>query len=494
MMIKIRNKTGENSGAVTVFAVLMTILLVSVFFAIFIYAQIVSSAGISADAVSLADNAVKASYNKNIWDAYGLTCYTQSAARLSDEASYYVDRSLAFDAEAVAEVKFTGKTLADGSEFLSQVDSYMKRWDLIAPNVSYMNMYSYKNVMKNSAKIRKVLEKDLKAETNGYLGSQIVVSIGNKDSTPQEGSDAALHLKELEEKQKADTARENVLKTITPDKITIRYLSPASFDYTGPSGLMAPRKMTVDNSLSSRENVQAAVDTMKRVEEYFSPIDSAMDSKIFRKSTYHLALYAANNFSAYHYYGSTALTGNYYGSGDVTSLSPWGENEFLLNAGGSDEENIETVRDMIFDLLFTEYMVKLYYSVTDDSVISDYSYILGNGAPQSVKLIKDEYIVGLAAQMAYNALVESYEWKDNDDIILDKYIYFVELFDMLEAQRNTGEFVKRMQYLIDKNAAQSPSSEARQFKCAKAATVPCISSCMVTTDIIVIGEFNIEVR
>lgn len=489
-----KKREKDNGGAVSVLVILSLLFLVSVFFAVFMFAQLVSAVGMAADAASLADNSVKASYNKAIWDAYGIFCYTQSEGDLSKMATDYMDRSIVFDAEPSAEVKFMEKTLADEGQFTAQVDSYMKKWDAVASNVSVTDLYSFKNVMKNSAKIRKKLEDDLKSSSDGYLGSQVVVSVGSKEESTQEKVDASKHLEQLLQMEEADDARKNTVGTTTPDKLTLYVLSPATFSYTGASGLIKPQKMRVDNKLSSRKNVQAAVDTMKRVEQYFSTLDEAIDSKVYSDSTYHLAIYASNNFSAYHYYGSTALTGNYYGSGDVTSVSQWGENEFLLNAGKNDKINSEAVRDMIYDVIFTEYMVKMYQFATVDEKIKEYSNTLGAGNTQATSLIIDEYLVGLSAQLAYETLRQVYQWEDNDDVILDKYIYYIELFDMLEIQRDTKGFIKRMQYLMDINAQQSSSSEAREFRCSKAGIAPEINECSVNTDVILLGNFRLYVR
>ena len=502
-----------NNGAALVFMVLLMVEIVVIFWGIYACAQAAATYGMAADAAGLAQNAVMAGYNHSIKDAYGMICYTQSDTELSAQAQHFAEESMPVDSDIRVKAGYTGTSLADDSQFAVQIDKYMSKWDKTCGHVTQSQLGTLKGVVDKASDIRKKLESDMNKIRNLPPGNH--ESISGSAVSEDEMKQA---MQEAEKRSQAADAREKMIGSVDPDNAELRF-EAATLDYRGKHDIIPAPECRIDSERDADKNVRTAADMLKSVEEYFDTLDETVVSMTSVDTSYHLALYAVNNFSAFRYYGSTALTGRSFVDGDMPSVSQWGENEFMLNGASDDITNCKVVKRMIFAVLFSEYMAGSYDTLMNDEDISGYAAILSGGNAAYMQLIMDELIVGISANLAYEALVKIYSADTSkysassteayterysgsplggnigviSSVTLTDYPAYIELFDLLETERNMGGFIKRMRYLMDTNAAHASGGDAAQFRCANAYFSPQISG--ATVEISMMGvSFKAKVR
>lgn len=438
-----------NKGSVSVYMILLLIPTVICVCIIIGCAQLVSSMGMGADAVGLAENAVMSSYNHPIKDTYGLVCYTKSENEMNNIANYYLNRSLPDNISGQVEVTYpSGYSLSDNDELLAQINKYMSRWYRIAAVDSLGDTYTIKRIMGDASVIRSRIENNY----NSALASERNVLL----VFPEE---------QQERRRNAIPEVEADDMTIGADQVYLNYPSAAS-DIIGAGN----RKISYENTVS--ENISIGLDILEDVEDYYEPVEQAYYSQMYRNENYMLALYVYNNFSAFRYYGCTSLTGNYYRSGDIVSVCPWGENEFIINGTNDTLNNFNKTKYMIYESLFAEYIVALYDLYQNDENIINYATAAAGEHVAYIPVIKDEIIIGMCAKLAYDQMLDVYKF--NGDCVLISYPQYMQLFCMVEVERNRDAFIDRMKYIITINANNSSNPEAREFGFTNAWTRVCI--------------------
>lgn len=444
-------KKGSNRGSASVYMLCLLIPTIICVCTLIKYAQMVSAKGMLADATGLADNAVLASYNHPIMDAYGLMCYTKSESEMTGIANYYLDRSLPDNIDGQLAASYSaGGNLADNAVLLAQINKYMSRWNRVAEPVNTGKIYSYKLMVANVPGIRSRMENNLKIAAS---------------------SDSATEL-DIPEEQVED--RKNAIAITEADDLSLA-MNQVYMNYSGATSdtiTACNKKISYENSIS--ENIILGINMLSDVEDYFTPLDSAYTSWINKNQNYMLALYAYNNFSSFHPFGTTSLTGNDYDTGDMLSVSTWGENEFLINSSNDTLNNCNKVKYMIYESLFAEYIVGLYDQMINDTDVIEYAELAAGEHTAYIPVLKDEIIVGVCSKLAFEQLKKVYRY--NGSCILNNYPEYIQIFDMVEVERNRDAFLGRVKHVITINAQNSPSAEAREFSFANAWTEVTVTS------------------
>ncbi|MBQ8317621.1 MAG: hypothetical protein IJX85_04725 [Lachnospiraceae bacterium] len=449
----------NNTGSATIFMVLLLVPMIAFMCVVIFLAQLSAAKGMAADGISLAGNAIYASYNKPMRDAYGIYCYTKTPAELTEVANYHVNKSMEIDAQVNAVVVYEGESLANDELFTQQIVDYMKNWDRVAGKVTVNHVLQMKAYREKALEIREKLQADYDRAIN---------STYQETQTPE--GDAV-------------TARENAVSTADASLLRLDFGGANNEDkpyYANYTSLINSAVPVISYTNTSEVNVGYGISMLDCANAYLQPIDQVYASMLAKDTNYKVALYAFNNFSAYNYFGCASLTGNYFQSGDVVSISPWAEAEFILNGTDSDQKNAETVRDMIYNMLFMEYMARLYDICMSDTRVHEHAVTLSGGNPDKVELIKDEFLVGISANLAWDSLEKSYGFLENQGVTFASYPYYIELFLMLDTQRDYQGMMGRMKYLIGENMRNPASSqEAREFEFSKAYLMPSIDSYQV---------------
>lgn len=488
-----KNKTGKelerrnsNQGSAMVFMAVLLIPLCIFFCMIIRYAQLAAGKGDAADAIGLADNAVCASYNKPIKEAYGLTCYTDSAETMTGMAEQYANRSLNVEGQADLTVSYGG-TLADDRVLMEQIWEYMSDWDQVVPLLTTDQITTLKEKRDKAVVIKDALQTDffaLESRRDQILG-ETEEEVPEEDKTEeQKAAEEEAAQKQAQEREEAERARLRAFGmtgkdsyAIDPGNLQLEKIG-GKWDFTDDklpcdiAGAMFSPGMYMDAVM---ENVWQAVRMLEDMENYLEPLDNVQQSLNRKTYGYYVALYANNNFSSFHAYGNGTLTGKEYDGGDIPSVFLWGEKEFLTIGCSYEDMNNDAVKNMIYDILFMDYITSLYDTVMNDAQIQAYAKTLSDGNPYLEAIYRDEFLIGMSAQMTYKALVAIYNWEDNPEIVIRNYPTYMELFLLITSCNDFDGLLDRIRYVIEQNAKNSSSAEARAFSFANAHTDPAIT-------------------
>ncbi len=475
------NSRMNNKGSATIFMIILLIPLVIFVCMIIRYAQLAATKGMAADAVGLATNAIYASYNKPMRDAYGICCYTKTAEEMTEMANYHMNNSLDINASGTMVVSCDDQSLSDNDIFSQQVVAYMKNWNKVAHRIEPYQLLWLQQNRERSIEISQKFHQDYERAINSsYSGGT-----GNAE-------DGEISLED------AKQLRKDVVKLVNVDNLCLDFGGANNEDkpnYSSSTSLIDSTTPIIDWEKDTTVNVNTGIQILSNAQYYLEPLDAAFYSKLNKDVNYNVALYAVNNFSAFNYYGPTALTGNNYLTGDVVSISGWAETEFLLNGLDSDQNNADTVKRMVYDIIFMEYVTKMYDVCMSDPNIQKYAEVLSEGNPDMVELIKDELLIGVCGQLAYETYLNTYNFGTNDDVSIDNYAQYLELFLLLEANRDFDGLVDRMQYLITENMHNPVSSEeAHEFSFDSAYLMPVVDSYYVTVTPSFGGSVSFEGR
>ena len=471
-MMKI-NMGMNNRGSATIFMVLLLIPMVVFFCVVIRYAQLAATKGMAADAVSLANNAIYASYNQPMRDAYGIYCYTKTDTEMTDIANYYMDKSMDVNAQISGVVVYQGESLDNDAVFAQQIVDYMSNWDKVAGNVTGYQLQRMMQIREKAVEINEKFNEDYERAINSTYTENPTPGAQVEEETNSTDSKTAL--------SDAKEARRQAIDVTDVDLMVLDYMGANNEDkpnYSNSVSIMESTTPIIHKDNASEDNVGYGIQIMNNATAYLEPIDRAFVSWMSRDEKCKVAMYAYNNFSSFQYFGSTALTGNNYGSGDVVSISPWGEIEFILNGTDSDQNNGDTVKHMIYDCLFMEYVVIMHDFCMNSQEVQEYAEALSGGNADRVELIKDEFLIGVAARLAYKNLNESmYHFGYDPTTTLGSYPYYMEMFLMLEVQRDYSGMLSRMKYIITANMQNPASSaEANEFSFDNAYLMPVIDS------------------
>lgn len=474
-------KVNNDRGSATVFMAVLLIPLMIFFCMIIRYAQLAAGKGAAADAISLADNAVCASYNKSIADAYGLTCYTDSAETMSGMAQRYANRSLNLDGQATVQVTYSG-SLSDDRTFVEQIRNYMYDWDNVVPLLNINQLSELNESRTDAIEILNIFTQDLQAMEHSTYTPADSADIPEGTSPEEQQTEAERQQEAVDD---AECGRQRALSGAnSPDNVNLIYTSgpeTATIAYGGGETTLqayAPRfdsDVRTETNEQTEKNVYQGIYILQAATDYLASLDDVIGQQSAWSDSYYIALYARNNFSSFKHYGTGALTGNDYLSGDVTSVLPWGEEEFLATGIANREDSNIEVRNMIYDVMFMEYMPIVYEVVIENQDAQGIAQTLSNGNPELERLVLDELAVGFTGQLAYKALNQLCEFAPCEEIAVQNYPSYMELFLEIEATRNQGGLLSRLRCVIGENAKQSPSAEARKFTFENAGTAPVIS-------------------
>ena len=472
--IKKFNKGMNNRGSATIFMVLLLIPIVVFFCMVIRYAQLAATKGMAADAVSLANNAIYASYNQPMRDAYGIYCYTKTDTEMTDIANYYMDKSMDVNAQVYGVVVYQGESLDNDAVFTQQIVDYMGNWDKVAGNVTGYQLQRMVQIRERAVEINEQFKEDYEKAVDSTYTAEPVADESEADGSSDTG-EMSVSLSDAEE------AREYAVGIINVDFQTLNFTSGKNEDkpnYENSVSFIESTTPVIDCDNSNEINLSHGIQIMDNAINYLEPSDKAFQSWLNKDTNYKVALYAYNNFSSFQYFGSAALTGNYYESGDVVSISPWAETEFILNGTDSDQNNAETVKRMIYDCLVMEYVTILYDSCMNNEEIQEYAEVLSGGNPDRIQLIKDEFLIGIAAKLAFDKICNCvYEFGYSSDTTFGSYPYYIEYFLMLETQRDYSGMLSRMKYTITANMQNPTSSaQANEFSFDNAYLMPVIDS------------------
>ena len=487
-----KNKTGKelerrnsNQGSAMVFMAVLLIPLCIFFCMIIRYAQLAAGKGAAADAIGLADNAVCASYNKPIKEAYGLTCYTDSAETMTGMAEQYANRSLNVEGQADLTVSYGG-TLADDRVLMEQIWEYMSDWDQVVPLLTTDQITTLKEKRDKAVVIKDALLIDfyeLECRRDQILG-KTEEAVPEEDKTEeQKAAEEEAAQKQAQEREEAERARLRAFgvagedpHAINPENLKLE-LQGKTWSYSGNISRMDSWDTVFTSVMDmdeSEENVVMASRTLEVAINYLDPLDNVQQYLNRGTYGYYVALYANNNFSSFHAYGNGTLTGKEYGGGDMPSVFLWGEQEFLAIGDNYEDSNNYAVKNMIYDILFMDYITSLYDTVMNDAQIQAYAKTLSDGNPYLEAIYRDEFLIGMSAQMTYKALVAIYNWEDNPEIVIRNYPAYMELFLLITSCNDFDGLLVRIRYVIEQNAKNSSSAEARAFSFADAHTDPAI--------------------
>lgn len=480
------NKKMNNRGSATIFMILLLIPIVAFLCMVIRFAQLAATKGMAADAAGLATNAMYASYNQPMMEAYGIICYTKTSGEMTEIANYHMNNSMDINASGQVVVTYQGDMM-DNSEFAQQIEVYMSNWDKVASGVDTYQLLQLKTRRDKAIEIKEKLNGDYERAVNSsYAGGEEI-----QEASSDEGA-GNVSASQVEE------ARKDAIKNTNANNFNLDFQGTNNEDkpnYSNTVSLVESSAPIISYENEATENVEHGMEILGDAINYMEPIDRAYYSKLYRDINYQVALYGYNNFSAFNYYGKGALTGNLYGSGDVISISPWAETEFLLNGTDSDEQNARAVKNMIYDVLFMEYVAVLYDTCMSNPDIQAYAEVLSEGNPDMVELIKDEFAIGIAAQLAYETLTNTYSFGVNDYVVLDNYAHYMEVFLLLEANRDLDGQLNRMKYIITANMQNPVSSdEANEFSFDNARLMPVVDSYHVTVTPSFGGSISFEGR
>lgn len=438
-------ETTKNRGSASVYMICLLIPTVISICIILGYAMKVATNGMMWEAAGLAENAVLASYNHPIKEAYGIFCYTKSEDNMENIANRYFYKSMNGHMNGDMKVAYSGDSrLSDNDVFVSEICTFMSRWDKVAEVTSHQSTYTYKHIMNQVWIIRSAMESHYnEAMDSGKIG-------------------------EIQLSAEAQLVRENAFEKADTRLFRLS-LNDVDYNYGGSLGNRIDTKervMTKDNEIA--ENILESIDILKNVESFYSPIDKAFESQIYRNDNYMIALYAYNNFSSFHRDSCIRLTGTHFSNGDIVGVTSWTDSEFLLNSTNDHYNNSNRVKTMIFESLFAEYMVGMYDELYASEEIKLYADAVCGDNEVLKPYVKDEIISGICASLAYEEMLNVYDYDGSGT--LKTYPEFIQLFDMLEVERDRDGFVDRIKYVIERSAATGPSAEAREFRFSNAYT------------------------
>ena len=482
-MMNIKMNDGENKnmglnnmGSATIFMVLLLIPVVAFLCMIIRYAQLAAAKGMAADAANLGNNAIYASYNQPMRDAYGIYCYTKTPEEMTDIAVHHMSKSMSVDADVNAVVVYQGDSLSNDQVFSDQIVKYMNNWHMVCGPIDDYQLLRMMQIREKAVKINEKFQEDYNRAVNStYVAApeESEENNDNEEETDNEGNDAV-------SVADATTARENAVAKTDGNCLELDFNGGNNEDkpnYNNSVSIIDSELPVISYENATDVNVCYGMKMIGNATDYIAPVEDAFYSKLSNDTSHKVSLYAYNNFSSFYYYGRSALTGNYYSSGDVVSISPWGESEFLLNGTDSDTNNAHAVKRMIFNVLFMEYVTVMYDTCMNNSDIQEYAEVLSGGNPDRVELIKDEFLIGVSAQLAYESLLYTYGGGENLYVTFGRYPYYMEFFLMLEVQRDYQGMLNRMRYIITENMHNPASSaEAREFNFDSAYLMPTIDS------------------
>ena len=427
----------KNEGSASIFMVLLLIPTVICMCILIRYAQLISAKGMLMDAQGLAENAVVASYNRPIKETYGIVCYTKPVSTMNSIGNYYLNKSLPDNMRGEVFVSYSpGYELTDDA-FVAQIRKYMTRWDKVASVVDNYKLISYKQIMNNADFIRESIQ----VHYNNAINAEGKVEFTYPEAQQQARQNAIPHIK-------ADSLH------LDADCVTLSYGNENANII--PSG---NREISYQNDMY--DNVLIGLDMINNISEYYAPLNDAIISQRTGADNYMLALYVCNNFSAFKYFGNTSLTGNDYESGDVVSVCRWSENEFVLNGTNDSENNTNKIKYLIFESLFAENLALSYNNYINDEKICEYAELVAGTHTAYIPLIKDEMIIGICAKNAYDQMLKVYRMQG--DMTLKSYPEYIQMFNMVEVERNKNAYLDRVKFIITTNVNNSPNAEAREF-------------------------------
>lgn len=470
----------EERGSVTVFMSVMLLVMVMFFMAVIEFAKSFVGASLVLDEDMVIEASLYACYNKPIRDAYGLTVYTKSPDYLSHQATVWFNESAdplslspAID-KAGNMVSKTGNitvtysyndSLDIDSNFVDLMVGYIKERDTLCNEVTPDGISAISSNLDKANQLRERFIQDMEDAQNGIETY--------KDHGLTEDEDVALLAEEYAIEQ-VESIRNSMYLSADADRMTLdmtfQYVCYPDINPKNPGV-----SKIADESWSEEEVLYQSIALIDEMNSYYSNLDAVKSAVANKSEAYYVAEYATEMFSAFHYYGETSLSGNYYSSGDMVSVNPFCETEYLIFGNGDIYVDSDIAKCMIYDNLYMGHLVNLMINQPVDKRIIAYAMVLSDGDMSKVNMIVDALYSAEAAELAYQDLCEVYRFNRIPVVIGDsgtdfgEYQYYMELFCLIECCRNQSSVVAREKQVIEYNAANS-CEEAREFRFATAYT------------------------
>lgn len=470
----------KERGSVTVFMSVMLLGLVIFFVAVIQFAKSFAASALVLDENMTINASLCACYNKPIRDAYGLTVYTKDPNYLSHEATVWfnesanplslnpsVDRAGNFiSVTGDVNVSYSSSdSLAIDSNFVDLMVRYIKERDTLGSEVTSAGISSIISNLDKANLVRERFIQDMEDAQNGVETYKDHGLIEDDELTALvEGySIDQVNLIKNSMYQAADSDLMGL--DMTFQKVNFVDIAPQN---PGVSKI-------ADESWTEQEVLSQSIALIDEMSTYYGNLNVVKNAIENKSESYYVAEYATEMFSAFHYFGEVSLSGNYFGSGDLVSVNPYCETEYLLFGNGDVYLDSDIAKHLIFDNFYMGHLVNLMINQPVDKRIIAYAIVLSDGDMSKVNMIVDALYSAEAAQLAYQDLCEVYNFSkipvvagdSNSD--LGEYQYYMELFGLIECCRNQGSVVAREKYVIEKNAANS-CEEAREFRFGNAYT------------------------
>ena len=463
----------EERGSVTVFMSVMLLGLVMFFIAVIELLKGIVGAALVLDEKMTLEASLYASYNKPIRDAYGLIVYTKNPDYLSQKATAWfresadplslnpaIDRAGNFaSVSGDIKVSYSPNDLIDiDCNFVDQIVGYMKDRDELCNEVSPGGISAISN---NLYKVNLLKERFVQDMEDAQNGVEVY-----KDYGLTEDEDLSLLVEEYS-MEEVEAIKKSMYQAADSDKlglnITFQYICYPDINPKNPGiGKIA------DETWSEEEILYQSIALIDEMNSYYSNLDTVKSAVSNKSEAYYVAEYATEMFSAFHYFGAVSLSGNYYDSGEMISVNPYCETEYLIFGNGDVYADSDIAKHMIFDNLYIGHLVNLMINQPVDERIIAYAIVLSDGDMSRVNMIVDALYSAEAAGLAYQDLLDIYNFKKipvvvgDSDTDFGEYQYYMELFALIECCRNQGSVVAREKQVIEINAKNS-CEEAREF-------------------------------
>ena len=465
---------GRERASVTVFMSVMLLGLVMFFLVVIEFAKSFAASSLVLDENMTIKASLYACYNKPIRDAYGLTVYTKDSNYLSHEATVWFNESanpLSLNSSVdkagniisvTGDVKVSyssSDSLAMDSNFVDLMVGYIKERDTLGNEVTPAGISSIINNLDKANLIRERFIQDMEDAKSGVETY--------KDHGLME-NDELTALIESYSIDQVNSIKKSMYQTADSDLMGL----DMTFQYVGFADI-APKNPGVskiaDESWTESEVLSQSIALIDEMSLYYDNLNVVKKAVENKSESYYVAQYATEMFSAFHYFGEVSLSGNYFGSGDLVSVNPYCETEYLLFGNGDVYLDSDIAKHLIFDNLYMGHLVNLMINQPVDNRIIAYAVVLSDGDMSKVNMIVDALYSAEAAQLAYQDLGNVYNFTKIPVVAGDsnsdfgEYQYYMELFGLIECCRNQGSVVAREKYVIEKNAANS-CEEAREFR------------------------------
>ena len=470
----------KEKGSVTVFMSLMLMILVIFEMAIITFAKAFAAMSITADACMTTQASLYACYNKPIRDAYGITVYTKDTNYLSHEGTDWFNESVdplslnpsvdkagnLLRINGVVTVSYdSSDSLSIESNYVDGIVRYVKERDTLANDVTKEGVSSIKNNMEKAWQLRERFSQDVEDAKNGVA---VYKDHGLMQDETVDSLVQGYSVEDVREK------RNTMYKNADSDRLNLT-LDFADTKYIDINPRNVGVSKLADDSWTDEQVVNRSIALIDGMNEYYGNL-SVVESAIENKSeAYYVAQYTTEMFSAFNMFGEVSMSGNYFDSGDMISVNPYCETEYILFGNGDILTSSNTAKYMIFDNLYMGHLVNLMMVQPVDKRIVAYAVVLAEGDMSKVNMIVDALYSAEAAELAYQDMRKIYKFVQVPAVAWDgssdwtSYQYYMELFGLIECCRNQSVVVARQKAVIEKNAANS-CAEAKEFKFSKAYT------------------------